>query len=285
MQPIGLDEIAQTCLIISRNVPKQSFQVTCSRKFNSILSGTGEVEFPEDWTINIRQNPSKMGGSLAMDFGGFNCAASISNIEGSQFSPVLLSSSLLINDNITCNIQTANIDPIALSTNIRTDRTNTTFSLSASEKWSQIAYSISSGILVNNSFLFGLGVSQDNQFAPFKLMSSFCANLGLLQFSGNIERPLTKTHDYTLGIGTNFLLDPNNIINFSLLKMGNNGNLALGYRGLIKDTQVNTTIATDGVITSMFTRQITDGITFSTGLSYQVALGSLIPSIEIHLST
>lgn len=286
-QALSFDQISQACLRIGLNKPKDGF---CVSYINSVLPNlytTTSFLCQQKVIVNQPEYPAILKNSMVANFDGFDITATLQNSNGLAFNSFSLDSHFKPVDSIDCNFQASfGKSPVySIMSNYVSNILNANLSLITTNSFDHIAYRISSGFAINDIFHTGAGISQDDQNSPYKLSASGFVNLGILQFSTSYDKLLTKKGDWAYTFGSNFLLDPRNVINFCLETNQEQSNATLGYLCHVKESDINASISTEGQLSSLFSHQVNDKIHLETGVSFIFRTLTISPSIDIQISS
>ena len=231
--------------------------------------------------------PAVLKNSIVANFDGFDITAALQNANGLAFSSFSIDSHFKPTDSIDCNFQASfGKSPVySIMSNYVSKIFNGNVSLITTNKFDHVAFKISSGFAISDIFHLGAGFCQDDQMAPYKLLTSGFVNLGAIQFSTGFEKLLAKKGDWAYTFGSNLLLEPRNIINFCFETNKEQANGSIGYLCHVNNSDINATISTEGQLTSLFSHQINDNIHLETGVSFIFKTLTVSPSIDIQISS
>lgn len=286
-QALSFYQISQACLRIGLNKPKDGFSVSYINSIMPNLYTSTSFLFMQKVFLSQQSYPAILKNSIAANFDGFDLTATLQNTNELQFDSFSFDSHFKPTDSIDCNFQAsfAKSPVYSIMSNYVSNIFNGNFSLSTTNRFDNFTYTISSGFAINDIFHLGLGFSQDDQDAPFKILSAGFVNLGVLQFSTSYSKLLAKKGDWTYTFGTNLLLDPRNVANICFETNQKQLNASIGYLCHVNGSDINATISTDGQLTSLFSHQINDNIHLETGLSFIFSTLTVSPSISIQISS
>ncbi|OHT05578.1 hypothetical protein TRFO_26651 [Tritrichomonas foetus] len=282
---LGFNEISHACLGISNNRPKPGFIFTFLKRTSPNFLASSTFALQQKFNPEDPSYPGVFMGSLSSSFDEFNISATIQNSNGLDFQSLIINGQLPVTENIGCSlVANLNKNPhYQILTNLNSKIASGEFSLAVSDNFSQIGYEINSGLALNDLIFAGLGLSQESQESPITLKTAGFVDLKILQFSSSFTHQLS-THQSLFSFGTNLVLDPNNIVNVSCIKGGENESAAIGYVCGIRGTSINSTLSTDGALTSKLTRAISENMTMTAGVSVTLTPLSCSPSLEVQVS-